>query len=355
MHQERPPFPFYVRLALTLLSVVLVLFLLSVGKTVFIPLFFALLVSILLYPIASWLERRKMPRSISSLIALLVFMAGIAGFIYFFTFQAINFFEDIPALRVKVEHTFASLQLWVTQKYHVNNAQQLGYLGKSANGLLTTAANSISSLFVDVLNVLIWNIFVLIYTYFILFHRGLLMRFVLSLFTPAHRAKTADIVTETRKVINSYVRGLLVEMIVVALLTSIVFLVLGIKYAILLGVLTALLNIIPYLGVYTGMAFSVLVTLANGSVSDIAGICISMLIIHFLDANILMPKIVGGSVKMNPFITIVAVLTGHLIWGIPGMFLFIPITAIVKIICDRVDGLKAWAILIGTEEKEPVK
>jgi AI-2 transport protein TqsA len=75
------------------------------------------------------------------------------------------------------------------------------------------------------------------------------------------------------------------------------------------------------------------------------------LVTHFLDANIILPKVVGGKVKMNPLVTILAVLIGHLVWGIPGMFLFIPLTAIIRLICEEVPELKPWAILLG-EEKE---
>src|SRR5207249_1833256 len=104
--------------------------------------------------------------------------------------------------------------------------------------------------------------------------------------------------------------------------------IMGIKYALLMAILTAVLNIIPYLGIYTSMALCMLITLANGTAVQALEIGISFIVIHFLDANILLPRIVGGRVKMNPFITIIAVLTGRLVWGIPGMFLFIPLTAI---------------------------
>jgi predicted PurR-regulated permease PerM len=72
---------------------------------------------------------------------------------------------------------------------------------------------------------------------------------------------------------------------------------------------------------------------------------------HFLDANVILPHVVGGKMKMNPFITILAVLIGRLVWGIPGMFLFIPLTAIIRLISEEVTGMKPWAILIG-EQKE---
>ena len=126
----------------------------------------------------------------------------------------------------------------------------------------------------------------------------------------------------------------------------------GIKYAILLGVIAAVLNIIPYIGIYTATSLIMLVTFANSSGTKALWVAFALLILHFIDANILMPRIVGSRVKMNAFITIIAVIVGEYVWGIAGMFLFIPITGIFKIISERVDGLKPWATLIGTEEKE---
>ena len=73
------------------------------------------------------------------------------------------------------------------------------------------------------------------------------------------------------------------------------------------------------------------------------------ILIHIIDANIILPRIVGGSVKMNPFVTLIAVVVGHLIWGVPGMFLFIPLTAIIRVLSEKINEFRSWAILIGEE------
>jgi predicted PurR-regulated permease PerM len=157
------------------------------------------------------------------------------------------------------------------------------------------------------------------------------------------------VITETRLLANGYIVGLLIEMVIVAVLNCTAFLIFGVKYALLLGILAAVMNIIPYLGIYTSAAIAALITLSNSSPAHALGVIIILLAIHVVDANVLMPRIVGRRVKMNPLITIAAVLVGELLWGIPGMFLFIPLAGILKIIFERVDGLKPWAILMGTE------
>ncbi|MBS1567005.1 MAG: AI-2E family transporter [Bacteroidetes bacterium] len=150
---------------------------------------------------------------------------------------------------------------------------------------------------------------------------------------------------------NSYLVGLMTEMLIMVVLNVTTLLILGIKYAFLLGILAAVLNIIPYLGIYTAMAIGMLITLANGTGTQALQFAIALVIVHFIDANIILPRIVGGRVKMNPLITILAVLLGRLVWGIPGMFLFIPLTAIIRIISSRIDDMRPWAILIGEEKR----
>ena len=128
-----------------------------------------------------------------------------------------------------------------------------------------------------------------------------------------------DVITSTRAMMNNYVVGLLTEMAILFTLILIILLILGVKFALLIAVIAAVLNIIPYLGIYIAAAFGMLIAVTNGSSNLALEVGISFIIVHTVDANILMPHIVGGRVKINPFITIVAVFIGRLIWGVPGV------------------------------------
>ena len=156
----------------------------------------------------------------------------------------------------------------------------------------------------------------------------------------------------TRSVINNYVIGLFVEMFVLILLSFPALALLGIKYALLLSVMAAVLNVIPYLGIYTAAALGMLITFADGNGTGALEVGILFIVVHVIDANLLVPRIVGGRVKINPLVILTAILVGRLIWGIPGMFLFIPLTAIIRIISEAVDAMKPWAILIGEEGRK---
>ncbi|RFM30157.1 AI-2E family transporter [Deminuibacter soli] len=347
----------YARVALILHAVVLVLLLLYVSKTVSIPLFFAFLVAILLYPVASWLERHSLGRALSAGITVLLFMAMVALFVYFFSSQLINFTHSLPNLQAKFSQLLNNLHDWIYRKYHINDADQSNYLNKSVNTMAGAVASSVGTTFVGMGELLILTIFFFFFTFFILFHRHLLLQFVLAFFSETQRAKVNEVVNVIRRVMNGYVLGLLTEMAILFLLIFTALLVLGIKYALLIAVFAAVLNLIPYVGIYTALVISMVITMVNGTGPQAAQLAIVFVVAHTLDANIILPRIVGARVKMNAFITLLAVMMGKLVWGIPGMFLFIPLMAIIRIISEQVNSLQPWAILMGEERrtKQPVR
>lgn len=355
--QQTMRLPFYVRFALVLLSVVLLLFLMQEAKSILIPLFFSLLIALMLLPITRRLERWRLPRSLAAILSILMLVVVLAGLFIFLGQQISDFSKDLPMLGKRLQAWTGELQGWVRTKYHLNYSRQLEYLNKAGAGIFTYASIIAQAFFVALGGFIIWTIFVFIFTFFILTHRGLLKKFVVCLFAERYHTRVNEVVAETRLLANGYVVGLMIEMVIVAALNIVCLLVFGVKYALLLGILAAVLNIIPFIGIYTATGIAALVTISNSTPGHALTVIIILLVVHFVDANILMPRIVGSRVKMNPLITIIAVLSGSILWGISGTFLFIPLTAMLKIIFERVDGLKPWAILMGTEEDDtkPVK
>lgn len=343
--------PFYARLAFVLISFILAVFILEEGRDIFIPLVFALLTSILLYPLNCFFERRlKMGRAFAPILSILLFLVILGAFLSFVTIQIGNFVSDLPNIKTRFQNSYNDLHHWLSYKMHINTAQQNDYINKSASSIVESAAKSVSNLFVSVTTILLLTVFVFIFTFFMLYHRVMLMNFAVNLFSNEHREKVREVIMETKSMINSYVVGLLIEMVIMSLANCILLLSIGVDYALLLGVVAGVLNIIPYLGIYSAAAIIGFLTYANNSLNMAIEVAIGMLILHIIDSNILMPRIVGARVKMNPFITVIAVILGEFVWGIPGMFLFIPVIAIVKLVCERVEGLEAWAMLIGVDE-----
>jgi predicted PurR-regulated permease PerM len=349
--QQEIKLPFYVRLAAILLSLVLIVFILSAGRRIIIPLFFSVLISLMLLPVTQGLERLKLPRPLAAFTALLVFILFVCSVFYFLGAQVADFSKDIPQLGARMQGWMDDLQSWVTAKFHVDASRQVEYLNQGATEFARYASGIAQTLLLTIGGFAIWTIFVFIFTFFMLTHRSLLQNFLTCLFPSKEQPRVTEVIKEMQLLANSYVLGLLIEMVAVAILNCTFFFIFGVKYALLLGVLAAVMNVIPYLGIWTSAAIAGLITLSNSTPAHALSVVLILAAVHFVDANMLMPRIVGRRVNMNPLITIVAVLTGELIWGIAGMFLFIPLAGILKIIFERVEGLNPWAILMGTERE----
>jgi predicted PurR-regulated permease PerM len=346
-------FPFYARLTFILLFIVLITYLLTIGKGIFVPLLFSLLLAFLLYQPSKHLEKSlRISKEWAAVVSLIGFVILVGSLLYFITFQMLEFSGDLPLLQQKTTDWINNTQHWIIKEYHIDSGQQLDYLHNFTTQLLTFIANSLGAIFIGVGEFIFWMVLVFIYTFFIMSHRRLLLNFVLRLFPLHNRKKVKAVVMETRSVTNFYLQGLLIEFAVVSTANSLMFYIVGVKYALLLGVLTALLNIIPYLGIVIGCLLTALVTLTYGSPLLALEAVALLFLLHVLDANILLPRVIGMRMKINSLITIISVLIGSVIWGISGMFLAIPMCAILKIIFDNVQSLETWGMLMGAEDKE---
>jgi predicted PurR-regulated permease PerM len=349
--------PFNVRLTFTLLSILLIIFIARLGHELIVPLIFALLVSIMLLPLANQLEKWRFSRGAAALTVILLFVIALAGVLTLLISQMGSFVADFPELQAQLLKSLNSLQVWVNAHFHINSRKQMNYLEQFAMGTLGSATTFLSTALYSVSSLVIFVIFVLLYSFFLLFYRRMLVAFLIRVFNDEHRDKLQDVIVQTQFIIKGYVTGLMIEMIVVAIVNCLIFWILGIKYAMLLGIMAAILNIIPYLGIYIAIVISMLITLTNSAVPTTLQVGICLLLVHFLDSNILLPRIVGSKVKINALVTILGVVAGNLIWGVSGMFLAIPVIAILKIVFEHIDYMHPWALLMGdvTLEKKKLK
>lgn len=344
--------PFYIRFTIVAVCLVFTVIIMREASPLLIPLFAGLLLAILLLPIAKFLERIHINRAVACIAAVFCFILSFITINYFLTAEISGFSKELPNINNKLQVLFATFQHWVTVKFNINDAQQSDYLSSSFKDIVNGISGFVSKLFISFGNMVIWILFVCIYAFFILYYRKMLVRFVMKLVEKDYPNEMPIIVSENKKVIMGYIVGLLAEFAIMLLLISSVLLLLGIKYALLLAIIASIFNIIPYIGIYTATVLAMLVTYANSSSASAITVGIVLLSIHLVDGIILLPRIVGSRMKMNPFITIVAVIAGDVVWGIPGMFLFIPFAAMLKIIFENITSLEAWAILFGEEEKK---
>jgi AI-2 transport protein TqsA len=183
-----------------------------------------------------------------------------------------------------------------------------------------------------------------------LFYKTLIINFFHEIFAEENAAKVSEVLGETKAAIQSYMVGLLLEALVVAVLNSVALLLLGVEYAILLGVIGALLNMLPYIGGIIAIALPMIISAVteDGFTTPLLVVA-AYTLIQFIDNNFLVPFLVSSRVKINAFFSVVVVLLGGALWGVAGMFLSIPFVAILKIIFDRLPEMKPWGKLFGDE------
>ncbi|CAN5507895.1 AI-2E family transporter [soil metagenome] len=337
-------------LSFQLLLILLIGIFIYVGHGVLVPIYFSILLSILLLPVTNLLQKCYLPQTLANLVAVVLALAVIATIVYFISTQMVGFLKDIPAIRQHLAEHITSLQQWLQQKWHISTTEQKVYIDNIREGVRHSGGQYIGETFLTVSQTVVFIIIVAIYSFLILCYRHLIKRFLFAVFSSEHKERLQFVMQESKQIIQKYMTGLLIEMAIVATCNSAVLLVIGVKYAVFLGVFAAVLNIVPYIGLFTGLAFTVLVTMGNSSsLHEIVWIVVSMEIIHFLDANFLMTKIVGSKVKINALMTIVGVVIGGSMIGLAGIFLALPTIAILNVIFSQIDALKPWSILLSDD------
>jgi predicted PurR-regulated permease PerM len=344
--------PFYLKLALVMVGILSLGYLTVIGKEILCPLVFGFLFSILLLPVSRFLEIKvRLHRGPAAALSVIILLLAIAILLYIIGSQFSNLAQDWPMFKAQLMESLHNFQQWISANFHINVEKQIAYLSSATSGIAKNSTSVIGATVVSVSSTVLFFVFILIDTFFLLFYRRLLLNFIIKSFKEENSSIVLDIVEQVQFIIRKYILGLLLEMLIVATVCCVVFLILGIKYPILLGLITGLFNIIPYIGIFTALFINIIITFATGAASiKILLVIITVISMHLIDSNILLPVIVGSKVRINAFMTLLGVVIGEMLWGISGMFLSIPVIAITKIIFDRVESLQAWGMLLGEEE-----
>lgn len=349
-------FPFLLNLTLVMITIISLGYLLSVGKTILAPFFLAFLIAVLFLPVTNFLEQKlRFRRGFSTISAGLILLCILAGISVFFGAQLSDFRNDIPQLTQQSQQVFQQLQEWVSGTFEINIDKQFEYLDQGLNKLLSSSGTIIGFTLGIFTTGLGFLFFFFIFFLFILNYRKILNRFIIDVFPTRHKEKVVGIVREVQTMIKSYITGLCIQIVIVTTLSTIVLSIIGVKYPLLLGVLTGLINIIPYLGIATAMLIACFIAFATAAPIVCVYVIIGYLIIHAIDGNIIVPFIVGSKVKINALFSFIGIIVGEQIWGIAGMFLCIPALAIFRIIFERVEPLQPWGAVLRDAKDKPGK
>lgn len=309
-----------------------------------IPLFIGGILATLFLPIVNWLEKVKIPKFLAVLISLLVLLSIIFLIIYLLGYKISELLSDIEILKQRAiatgtklqNYIFKTLNLTVSEQYKILKSEQPSY------------GNIVQIVFGSMTNLFSGFVLVLVYFVFLLYYRNHIKNFLIMLAPKSQSKEMTEIIQKIATVSQQYLIGLSKMIFLLWVMYGIGFGIIGVKNALFFAVLCGLLEIIPFIGNITGTTLTVLIAAINGANAELLiGIIIVYGIVQFIQGWVLEPMIVGSQVKINSLFTIIALVLGNLLWGIPGVILAIPLTAMFKIICDNLEPMKPYGFLIG--------
>lgn len=334
--------------ATSIIKKLLVLFLVFAGlyyaQAFLIPLIIGGVLATLFLPLSKWLESKKVPKGIAVLICLIIFLLVIASIGVLLGWQISELVQDFELIKERAVFQTNRIQQYILTNYGVSTQNQVEVIKNQQSfftSVIKSAASSITSIAANF-------ILILVYIFCLIYYRSHIKNFLIKLSPTSQQKEMKKVIFHTTRVSQQYLLGLFKMIMILWVMYFIGFSILGVKNALFFAILCGLLEIIPFIGNIIGTTITLMVAAVNGAgYPMLGGIVITYGIIQLIQGWILEPLIVGTQVKINPLSTIIALIIGDLIWGIPGIFIAIPLIAMFKIVCDHVDSLKPYGSLIG--------
>ncbi|GAA4341270.1 AI-2E family transporter [Flaviaesturariibacter amylovorans] len=332
---------------------VLLVLILVYARPFLVPLTFAALLAMLLMPMARGLQRKGLGRGLACLLATLTVVAVIGLFIFFISWQFSGFTDDAAKIEQQLTKKFQDIQAYISEKGGISPQKQDQMIKEQQKGSPGRTGKIITGLLAGAGSILASTVLVLVYIFLMLYYRDRLRRTLLRLVPYSEKHTAEDALGGIQKVTQKYLTGMAMMIVSLWVMYGIGFSVAGVKNAIFFAVLCGVLEIVPFVGNITGTLLTAGMALAQGGDSSILiGILITYALVQFIQTYILEPLVVGAEVNINPLFTIVGIVAGEQLWGIPGMILAIPLVGIFKIVCDHVEPLQPYGYLLGQDKKE---
>ncbi len=339
--------PLYVKACLIPLGFIAFTLVLYITQGILVPFIYATIIAIVLSPVVNYLVRKKINRIVAIAITIVLLIVITIAIIGLLMSQASLFSEAFPQLLSKFHSLLHQSESWASEHFHISTKQIKSWIDETNAEILKGSRALIGKTLINIGSLLVIVFLIPVYIFMILYYQDHILIFIHRLFSANKMEALNEVLSTSKKIIQSYLVGLMLEALIVATLNSCSLLLLGIDYAILLGVMGALVNVIPYVGGIVAVAMPMIIALATHSPSHALMVLAAYIIIQFIDNHYIIPKVVASKVKINALVSMMVVLAGGALWGLPGMFLSIPLTAILKVIFDRVEGLKPWGYLLG--------
>lgn len=333
-----------------LISTVLVGFLVINGQTFLAPLVFAIFFSILLLPMYNFFYRWIRVDWLAILLPFLIIIGAVGGITYFFSVQIFAVFSELSEIRQTMSNGINKINFFIAEQFNLDSEVVRDWTDSQVELLVELPSTYLSTGLSSSSTFLIQSLICIVYMFFILLYKDAFRNFIISQFPRQNRDDIFGVLNSISKVSQQYFLGRLLVMIILAILNSLGLWILGIGFPILWGTLAAILTIIPYIGTTLGGTFPFIYAFATEeSLWAPVGVVIMYQIVQQLEGNIITPKIVGGTMQLNPFVSIVAMVAGGLIWGVSGLVIALPVIAIIKILFDHIELLQPIGLLLDKD------
>jgi predicted PurR-regulated permease PerM len=336
------------------IKILLFLFLFIAGlvyaRPFLVPLTFAAIFAMLFLPVSTWMEARGIHKVISILLCIIILLGVITGVIWLLYWQVSGLAENASKIQENFMKRLEQVRRFISSSMGISQQRQKELIqnGQSSQSISHTLSSLLSGFGVLLTDFVLF----VVYLFLLLYYRAFLKRFILMWVPQKNREKTSGIIENCRHVAQQYLGGLTIMIACLWVMYSIGFSLVGVKSPIFFAILCGLLEIVPFVGNLTGNAITMLMVIAQGgNLSMILGILVTYGTIQFLQTYLLEPLVVGAEVNINPLFTIIGLVLGEMVWGIPGMVLAIPVMGITKIVCDNVEELRPFGYLLGRERK----
>jgi predicted PurR-regulated permease PerM len=337
-----------VKYAIILIGLVTLFFILYIAQSILVPIILSFLIAVLFSPIVVFFSKLRIPKVISITLTMILVSCFTVVLLFILTSQLSIFSESFPSL---LENFYLALEQfidWLAVKMDVKPSYLNNMVTNSKAELMEWGKSSISATLSTIGYVLVMLFLIPVYVFMILYYKPLLHEFLFRLIGKGNELKLNSILISIKSIVQRYLVALILEMAIMTALNTGALMIIGVEYAFILGLIGAILNVIPYIGGVVSTALPMIVALGSGNPPSMALLVLaSYIFIQFVDNNYIIPKLVGAKVKINALASIVVVLIGGALWGVTGMFLSIPLIAIIKIIFDHIDSLKPWGYLLG--------
>jgi len=326
--------------------------LLYFGQALFIPLSFAFLISFILYPFCRWLESKKIPRILAIFIGLLIFTLIVSLIFVLFVHQFSLFLQKWPALYEKILIDVNKVSLHIEEVFGLQLEERREWINTFFTNISQTAIQILPKTVYSTGILMVLILLVPFYSAAILYYRDVLVSFLYSVTPSKWNGYIKRILPDVIHTYYNFIIGMAIVYLIVGVLNSAGLAILGIPNAIFFGFVASILTFIPYVGITIGALLPMTVSfLLYDSIWYPVGVVLIFAVVQILEANLIFPLAVSYKLKINAFITILAIIAGGILWGASGMILFLPFLAILKLISERVHDLHPIAILLGTRSE----